>query len=988
MRIRNKISILVFFLLLLLSVLGLYSINVSSNALEISYGRNMVRMAQVMHDQIVNILSFKVESLQTIALRPEIMEYLDDSNRRFDSMITPHDYIRDNDILWRKTTTSLQHGTGAGDITRLMEIWRVNPVLFWDTLALPPQEKGELAVDNIIPLIARLSNNSVSMLLRELFIYFYERNRGQSIFSEIFLTNRYGAVVAMSNIVEDYDQSDEQWWQQAMSNGLYISEVQHDASVQGYGMTVAVRLDEPDNKPVGVVKSVISSHWILREVKSITRMHQYTDIKVATVSGKLIYSSKPFNFLEDVSERPFFKTSISPEGFTIVREGAKDKIYASASLSKNGEDQSLFPVNASKHSLNKLDWVLFMGHQVEDVLAPIYQLQKRMLMVYSAVILLSLIVAFFFGRRLARAISSVRDAAVDVTKGDLSRRIDLVQNRRDELGELAESFNIMTSRLETSYNALEQEIRIRKEAEKAADAANMAKSNFLANMSHELRTPLNAIIGFSQLMKNDTNSTSEQKERTGIILKSGMHLLVLINDILEVSKIEAGRLEIEISTFDLHQLINDVISMIEPRFANTELQLVKDIDPEIPVWFKGDQQKIKQVLINLFGNAVKFTKEGSVTLRVVCGQFFCFSPEISGESGKSNVSEIWSEESEKRDLPETRNESERWNDSDIRSKSGVSNESEMSMFITFEVSDTGVGIAPEEKSKLFKKFSQTNTGIKSGEGTGLGLSISHEYVRLMEGELTVESDVGKGSTFRFTIPLQPVAVDESLGSSRQNSTLRVSTIAPGQKHFRILVVEDNAENRNLLLQLLLDAGFQVRSAENGLKGVELFESWHPHLIWMDIRMPVMDGYEASRRIKESDNGKNVVIIALTASVFEEQKHKILSAGCDDFIRKPFLTEDIFDAISRHLGVRYLYEDSSHTQGESILRVHHHDLADDAESLSNHPENGLKKLPQEIVDTLKQAIVALDIESIDDAINEIEKTDKSIAYKLSTLASNF
>ena len=391
------------------------------------------------------------------------------------------------------------------------------------------------------------------------------------------------------------------------------------------------------------------------------------------------------------------------------------------------------------------------------------------------------------------------------------------------------------------------------QAKEAADAANRAKSEFLANMSHELRTPLNAILGFAQLMQRDRSLTSDHQRYIEIINQSGEHLLELINDVLEMSKIEAGRLLLHETEFDLYRLLHSIEVMLQLKAHSKKLKLIFDLDAAVPQYIKTDESKLRQVLINLLGNAIKFTDEGSVTLRV------------------SSV----------KDKPETT--------------------------LCFEVEDTGAGIAADELGNLFQAFKQTRVGRQSQEGTGLGLAISQKFVQLMKGEIVVTSLLGKGSCFTFHIQpalASPIAV---LESSDFNS---VTTLAPGQPNYRILIVEDISANRLLLVKLLLELGFEVQEAENGLDAIALWKQWHPHLIFMDMQMPVLNGYEATRQIKQlqiSSQQNHTTIIALTASAFTEQRKEIFKAGCDDFISKPFRREKILKMLTKHLGVEYCYE---------------------------------------------------------------------------------
>ncbi|MBF0202326.1 MAG: response regulator [Desulfamplus sp.] len=979
MRIRDKTVLLVIFILLLFSVMGIYSVNTSSEALTKSYAKGMIQMAQVMQYEIVNMISQRVEQLQTLVTRDTVVGHLRESNLNLSETLLSESEpsIHEKDLMWRKAVALLWEENppvsppGSAVKNSLNDLWSINNEMFWDAFSTLSRDNGGGDADRIIPFMMEKYQNDTALLLKDVFISFYERLKGRTVFSKIFLTDRHGVVTAMSHIIDDYYYGDKAWWQEAMENRICISEVHYDRTVNGYGLAVAIRLDSPENGPIGVVRAILSSNWIMREVNALTRTQHYTDIKVTTGSGRLIYSNKPFIFFDDVSGKSFFRSAVSPMGYSIVIEGGVDKLYASVPvISANSLEIHGTPMEQSAiHELGgeprfiregmrhpgealfeDVEWLLFIGNRVEDVLDPMYLLRKQMIIVYCIMMLLSLLAALFFARRMARAVTAVRDAAVAVKEGELTRRIDVKKFSRDELGELAESFNVMTSRLENSYDSLEKEIAVRKEAERAAEAASRAKSTFLANMSHELRTPLNAVIGFSQLLERDDNASPDQREKLGIILNSGMHLLVLINDILEMSKIEAGRVELEPGIFDPREMVQDVMAMMEGRTLGRGVAMESEIDPDLPRFLEADQRKIRQVLINLMGNAVKFTEQGKVILRVSS-----LSP--GGYQGAEETHELM-----------------------------------------VEVEDTGIGIAPEDMDGLFRQFSQVRDASKINEGSGLGLSISNEFVRIMGGTMRVESEPGRGSLFSFTIPVKSVGERDVLGVEGVNGgVMKVVSIAPGQKSFRILVVEDNEESRNLLTQLLLSVGFQVRAAANGLEGVELFHSFHPHLIWMDIRMPVMDGHGATRRIRQSEAGKGVVIIALTASAFEEEKSLILSSGCDDFISKPFLASEIFGAISRYLGVKYIHASQGETAGAPLVKKEY-GLGDAAwsgrsdETLKELPEHEFSErvmaLPENSRESLRQAILDIDLDIIDDIIHEIKEKDSVIGSELTRMVRDF
>ncbi|MEG5048339.1 AAA family ATPase [Microcoleus sp. B4-C1] len=495
---------------------------------------------------------------------------------------------------------------------------------------------------------------------------------------------------------------------------------------------------------------------------------------------------------------------------------------------------------------------------------------------------------------------------------------------------------------------LEQEISERKkveaeleQAKEAAVAANLAKSIFLANMSHELRTPMNAILGFSQLMNQDTNLLTEQKENLNIIQRSGEHLLSLINQVLDLSKVEAGRMTLSKNNLNLHHFLAEIEDMFALKATDQSLDLRFECAADVPKYIYADEIKLRQVLINLISNAVKFTASGSVYLQVKNQQV---KAQIEAETKTTNKPQ--------------------------------------STTITFEVKDTGIGIAVEEMENLFKPFVQTASGQKLQQGTGLGLTISRQFVRLMGGEITVISH-GKaftpgmplkefledttGTTFKFDIP---VGIADASTIQNQPQSRRVVALAPNQPQYRILVVDDRDYNRQLLVKLLKPVGFEVQEATNGIEALEIWDSYSPHLIWMDMRMPVMDGYEATKRIKGTIKAQATAVIAITASVWEEEKAVILSAGCDDFVRKPFHTEAIFDIMTKHLGVLYIYQEQ--------------ELPSPPSNVTGEPLNFtdlLASMSKEWIVKLYEAAIDADAELVCQLLEEIPE---SHAFELQTL----
>lgn len=373
-------------------------------------------------------------------------------------------------------------------------------------------------------------------------------------------------------------------------------------------------------------------------------------------------------------------------------------------------------------------------------------------------------------------------------------------------------------------------------------------------MSHELRTPLNAILGFTNLLNRDSNLNYKQKEYLNIIARSGEHLLTLLSDVLEMSKIEAGKTIVTENDFDLYFLLQSVKEMFELKAQSKGLNLNFNCAENVPQFICTDENKLRQILINLISNGIKFTQKGEVNVHC----------------------------------------------------SYLENTSNLTPQINFSIQDTGLGIEEAEMNILFAPFVQTATGRKSQQGTGLGLPISKKFVELMGGEITVKSKINQGSTFEFYIPVQIV---NNIQSNSLESPKIIGFSGQNQE-YRILIVDDKPESRLILFNLLSEIGFVVKEAQNGQEAVFLWETWQPHLILMDMRMPILNGYEATKIIRQRQKPDFATkIIALTANVFEEERSQLLQTGCDDFIPKPFREEMIYEKIAQHLDITFVYESS-------------------------------------------------------------------------------
>ncbi|MBD2677270.1 MULTISPECIES: PAS domain S-box protein [Nostoc] len=516
----------------------------------------------------------------------------------------------------------------------------------------------------------------------------------------------------------------------------------------------------------------------------------------------------------------------------------------------------------------------------------------------------------------------------------------------------------------------EEALRIAKEA---AETANRAKSAFLANMSHELRTPLNAILGFSQLMERDTSLKSNQRESLATINRSGEHLLNLINDVLEMSKIEAGQIIFNPEDFDLYFLLQTLQEMFQVRTQAKQLFLKFEMSPNLPRYIQTDEGKLRQILINLLGNAVKFTQAGGVTLRVRLGRWG--DEEMTEMGGREQGAGSRGEEFSP--MPHDA----------ICSTFGdqmtaVAPPCPMPQSLIFEIEDTGRGIAQEEMNNLFQPFVQTSSGIQTKEGTGLGLTISRQFVRLLGGDIHITSTPGKGSIFSFDIEVNLIP---ALKATPKLGKSRVIQLAANQPDYRILVVDDRKENCDLIVQLLGSVGFNTKIANNGQDAIAIWQNWQPHLIWMDMRMPVMNGYDATKEIRARerniDTNHRTVIIALTASAFEEQQASILAAGCDDLVRKPFREQVIFEKMAEYLHVDYIY-------AEQISENATEKKPDNIQSPILDLHSAIAMMPAEWISQLNQAAIEVDAERIFQLIEQIEPTHSNFAEELTNLVRNF
>ncbi|MDY6802463.1 MAG: ATP-binding protein, partial [Cyanobacteriota bacterium] len=502
--------------------------------------------------------------------------------------------------------------------------------------------------------------------------------------------------------------------------------------------------------------------------------------------------------------------------------------------------------------------------------------------------------------------------------------------------------------LETKVEKRTAELAI---AKQKAEVAAQAKGAFLANMSHELRSPLNAILGFAELTIESPNLPEKYKKHARIIHNSGEHLLAVINEVLDMAKIESGRATRGETEFSLLALLDDLRGLFELKAAEKGLQFIVNSSADLPRRVVGDEVKLRQISINLLSNAFKFTSRGKVTLAVGA-------------------------------TPAAENET---------------------VTLVFEVRDTGSGITAEELETIFEPFVQTKSGGQVAGGTGLGLSISRDFVRLMGGEMTVESEAGKGSVFKFEIKCQRPAglapggatqpADVGLPSSTEARAIDGVSLAAKQGISRILVVDDRPENRLLLFNILQPLGFEVKEASNGREAIQVWESWQPHLIFMDLQMPIMDGFQGIREIRSREKkwtsfegpevertgaGPTVKIVVVTASSSEANRQEALEAGCDDFLVKPFKNADIIETIDKTIGVRYIDPSEEEVSEEEVA----------PEGVYLLTPAAIAALSPELVEALEAAIIRLNVKAMEECVEQIRPHNSALSVALEALINDF
>ncbi|MFQ4146408.1 ATP-binding protein [Chlorogloeopsis sp. ULAP02] len=767
-----------------------------------------------------------------------------------------------------------------------------------------------------------------------------------------YTTDTQGKPVKLFEITKDYQFQKEGWYTKSVETGKPGWSEIYQWETNNYPLALATSRPIYDQQgniigSIGVEQRLSQISDFLRQIK----VSQLSKIFILERTGYLVASSSDTPVFSVVAQKPqrLQGTQIKDNLIRATSNYLTEK-FGDLKTIKNSQ-QLDFILNGQRQFVQVspwqdewgLDWLVVVAMPESDFMGQINANTLNTIWLCIIALVLATVLGIYTSRWIARPILRLSRASEAIAQGELDQEVETSGVK--ELGVLAQSFNRMAQQLRDSFTALEktnQELELRVEqrtaelkyAKEAADNASKAKSDFLANMSHELRTPLNGILGYAQILLRSEPMTDKGRKGINIIHQCGSHLLMLINDILDLAKIEAQKMELNPSDFHFPSFLQGIAEICRIRAEQKGIAFVYQPDADLPTGIRGDEKRLRQVIINLLGNAIKFTEQGSVTFKV--------------EKIKSSEFSVLSSHLEK--SPQN------------------------SYKIRFQIQDTGVGMKPEQLEKIFLPFEQVGNAKTQAEGTGLGLAISQKIALLMGSILEVKSELGQGSTFWFDVELP-----EAQNWAKSSRVVRHGTIVGYQGVIRkVLVVDDRWENRSVLNSLLEPIGFDLVEAFNGQEGLDKAVIENPDLIVTDLVMPIMDGFEMLRHLRQLSQFKDTPVIASSASVFEADQFKSVDAGANEFLPKPIEAESLLQLIQRYLKLEWVYD----TKAELVIAK---------ATIANEMILETIKAPSvEVLQHLNQLIEMGDLDELVETVEKLKAADPQLtafAQKISNFAED-